>query len=102
MAIDQRRFAESTGHCLQRAGQQLMVGPMHFIDAPMKLGSTDPSPPKGAVPVCPGWNETQPITGARPDRRRANSLDRCGIDLLLVAIAVDDGTRNILNERAES
>jgi hypothetical protein len=46
--------------------------------------------------------EAKAVPGARPDRRRADPGDRRRIDFLFVAIAVDDGSRNMLDDRTES
>ena len=50
----------------------------------------------------PGWNEAEAIASTRPNRSGTYPLDGRRIDLALFAIAVDDGTGNILDDRADS
>ena len=79
-----------------------MVGAVDFIDAPLELGAADPATPQCAVPMGPGRNEAKAVTRSRADWCGRNSLDHRGIHLLLSAITIDNGARNILDNGSES
>ena len=102
MTVYQRHLAEAACQGIQRIGNQLMVGPIHFIDSSIELGPVDPAPPQRAMPKCPGRDEAEAVARARTDRCGADTFDNRRIDFLLASIAIDNGTRNILDNRAES
>ncbi len=87
---------------LKAVGQGLMVGAMDLVDPANQLGPVDRSPPQRAMAMCPRWDQSQPVSGARSDRQRADPGNRGGIDLFLVAIAVDYRTRHRLDNRANA
>ena len=85
----------------KRICQRLVVRAMDLFDPALELAAFDRPPPELSVAMGARGDEAEPVARTRADRRRRNAEDRGGIDLLLVAIAVDYRARHRLDDRPD-
>jgi len=101
MAVDQQGLAMKLGKQGQLTGDGFVIGTMDLLDPALQLLALDRLPPQAAVPMGAGWHQPKSVARPGPDGGGRNVQDGGGVDLFFIPVAVDDGPRHGLDDRAE-
>ena len=102
MAIEQQRASEPIEQQGELVLDRRMIGPMGLLEPLLELLGRNRAAPQIAMLLSPGRHD--PESAARTDRHSpaARTLDDCGVQFVLRAVAVDCGTRSTSDDGTAS